>query len=373
MIKSFLEFIVSKIPLSSNILAFNSYPDYTDNAYAMFLYLHEKYGKKYKYVWLMNDEKSLQSVSLKGNNAKYVKLLKKKSLKGFWYFLRAKHVFYTHGIFESIYVRQSANKMINLWHGMPLKRIGLMDDKPVGYMHNLQYTIATSTLFQHIMFKSFGIEKQCVLVTGQPRCDLFNAPTDFFEKSEIDVAKYKSIGIWLPTYRKSIVSTEIREDGDFKEGEISFLDGNGLEQLNERLYKSNNLLLIKLHPMDALQNFDFKAYSNIKIIKQKDFHSQLYPLLSKCDYLITDFSSVWVDFELTGKPMAFVFDDFEKYQSNRGFTIDNLLNLLPGKIINNLDGLVEFVNNPEYMKKDVEFNKFRDCNASKRIAEFLNL
>lgn len=373
MIKKIIEFFISKIPLSSNILAFNSYPDYTDNAYAMFLYLSKNYGKKYKYVWLMNDEKSLQSISLNGKDAKYVKLLKKKSLKGFWYFLRAKHVFYTHGIFESIYVRQSANKMINLWHGMPLKRIGLMDGKPAGYMHNLQYTIATSTLFQHIMSKSFGIEEQRVLVSGQPRCDLFNATTDFFEKSEIDVAKYKSIGIWLPTYRKSIVSTEIREDGDFKEGEISFLDGNGLEQLNENLSKSNNLLLIKLHPMDALQNFDFKVYSNIRIIKQKDFYSQLYPLLGNCDYLITDFSSVWVDFELTGKPMAFVFDDFDKYQSNRGFTIDNLLNLLPGKIINDMDGLVEFINNPKCTKKNVEFNEFRDGNSSKRIADFLNI
>ena len=74
MIKSFLEFIVSKIPLSSNILAFNSYPDYTDNAYAMFLYLHKKYGKKYKYVWLMNDEKIEEAKKVSDNKGTQISL-----------------------------------------------------------------------------------------------------------------------------------------------------------------------------------------------------------------------------------------------------------------------------------------------------------
>lgn len=373
MIKKIIEFLVGKIPLSSNILAFNSFPDYTDNAYAMFLYLHREYGDKFKYVWLINDEEAIASISDKENDLPNVKIKKKKSLIGFWYFFRAKHVFYTHGIFESILVRQSDDKMINLWHGMPLKRIGLMDGKPKGYMHNLQYTIATSEMFRKIMADSFGIDEQKVLITGQPRCDLFDASTDFFENSGIDKAKYSSIGIWLPTYRKSLVSTEVREDGDFKDGKISFLDAEGLGILNEVLCKQGNLLLIKLHPMDVLQNFDFINFSNIKIIKQKDFHSQLYPLLGKCDYLITDFSSVWVDFELTGKPMAFVFDDFEKYSSNRGFTINNLSNMLPGEIINNMDGLIEFINNPRCIKKHIEFNKHRDCNASKRIANFLGI
>lgn len=373
MIKQLLSSALSAIPVSSNILVFNSFPDYSDNAYAMFLYIYNKYGSKYRYVWLVNEANYIENIIEDNKNRAHVSVIYKKSLKGIFLYLRAKHVFYTHGIFESVHICQTPNKMINLWHGMPLKRIGLMDGKPLGYMHNLQYTIATSPLFQRIMADSFGVDRDHVLLTGQPRCDLFNLSTDFFETNAIKEGDYKSIGVWMPTYRNSIVKNEIRQDGTFKDGCIAFMDEVAMERLNKTLVEDNHLLIIKLHPMDALQLYDFNDYSNIKIIKQKDFHSQLYPLLSKCDYLITDFSSVWVDFELTGKPMAFVFDDFEKYQSNRGFTIDNLLNLLPGKIINNLDGLVEFVNNPECMKKDVEFNKFRDSNASKRIAEFLNL
>lgn len=373
MIKKILEIIISKIPVSHKILAFNSYPDFTDNAYAMYSFLYHQYGDKYHYVWLINEGKNIEAIKENIGKEACVTVVKKKSMKGLWLFLRARHVFYTHGIFESILVRQTGDKMINLWHGMPLKRIGLMDNKSIGYMHNLQYTIATSPLFQKLMAESFGVNAKQVLVVGQPRCDMLNESTDFFDGMDIDVGKFKSIGIWMPTYRKSIVATEMREDGNYEDGKIGFLHATELGELNNELRKTGNLLIIKLHPMDALQKYKFEDYSNILILKLENFHYQLYPLLGKCDFLITDFSSVWVDYELCNKPMAFVVDDFENYKSNRGFTLDNLLDVLPGTLLKSKEELLNFIIKPKCINKGVEFNTFKDNLAAKRIADYLNL
>lgn len=373
MIKQLLSSALSAIPVSSNILVFNSFPDYSDNAYAMFLYIYNKYGSKYRYVWLVNEANYIENIIEDNKNRAHVSVIYKKSLKGIFLYLRAKHVFYTHGIFESVHICQTPNKMINLWHGMPLKRIGLMDGKPLGYMHNLQYTIATSPLFQRIMADSFGVDCDHVLLTGQPRCDLFNLSTDFFETNAIKEGDYKSIGVWMPTYRNSIVKNEIRQDGTFKDGCIAFMDEVAMERLNKTLVEDNHLLIIKLHPMDALQLYDFNDYSNIKIIKQKDFHSQLYPFLSKCDYLLTDFSSVWVDYELCRKPIGFIIDDLECYTQSRGLTIDNFSEIIPGVIIKDYEELVTFITNPKSVCPKVDFNTYKDFKSSERIAKFLNL
>ena len=177
----------------------------------------------------------------------------------------------------------------------------------------------------------------------------------------------------MPTYRKSIVSTEMREDGKYEDGKIGFFNATELGELNKELRKIENLLIIKLHPMDALQKYKFENYSNILILKQEDFHYQLYPLLGKCDFLITDFSSVWVDYELCNKPMAFVVEDFENYKSSRGFTLDNLLDVLPGTLLKSQEELLNFIIKPKCINKGVEFNTFKDDMAAKRIADYLNL
>lgn len=46
------------IPRSKKILAFTSFPDYTDNAYAMYRYLTENREGKYRCIWLHSDRET---------------------------------------------------------------------------------------------------------------------------------------------------------------------------------------------------------------------------------------------------------------------------------------------------------------------------
>ena len=356
------------IPRSKKILVFTSFPDYTDNAYAMYKYLTWKREGKYRCIWLYSDRDSAKRFPHVEGYYKY-------SAKAFYYYARARYVFCTHGIYDFLKFRRRG-KIVNLWHGMPLKTIGCMDPTTGGTNPSkADYLISTSSLFREIMYRSFeDVPIENVLLTGQPRNDLMFQETDFFRNRGIDRHSYRSIGIWLPTYRRSIIG-DIRKDGVFNGDGISFLTMDGLRRLNEHLHENSSLLIIKLHPMDALQEINFSSFSNLIIIKPQEFTEQLYPLLGACDYLLTDYSSVWVDYSILKRPIGFVMNDFDEYSSSRGFTIENLGEKLPGVIIDTYDKLIRFISSPSEFNDEhlLLYNLHCDGNASQRIAGKLGL
>ena len=356
------------IPRSGRILVFSSFPDYTDNAYALYKYLSEELKEKYECVWLYSDKESLKRLP-------HVKGYYKYSIQAFYYFARARYVFCTHGIYDFLRMRRR-DKIVNLWHGMPLKTIGCMDPLTGGKNPaRTHYLIATSPLFKEIMHKSFeNVDPDKVLLTGQPRNDLMFQETDFFSNRGIDRSAYTRIGIWLPTYRRSIIG-DIRQDGLFNDNGISFLSMDDLAKLDAHLQHTSSLLIVKLHPMDALQQVNFSAFKNLIIIKPQEFHEQLYPLMGACDYLLTDYSSVWVDYSILQRPIGFVMNDITQYKGSRGFTIANLDTKLPGTVIDSYEKLVAFIASPTGFNSQhlSLYNTYCDNNASKRIAQQLML
>lgn len=369
--------IASLIP-TTNIILFQSSPDYSDNAYAMCKYLNNKMTHgKWKFVWIIVDwERKDAILSEMRRDDINAQLVKHQSIKGIWLFIRARYVFVSHGLYDDIKLHQHKDKIINLWHGMPLKKLGACDiDRPGGgrpSSTNFDFVIATSKYYQKIMAAVFATTVDRVLVTGQPRCDLLFEPTDRFISKALNKDDYSKVGIWMPTYRKSIRG-EVRVDGHYDEKAISFVNECDLDQLDVVLKETNTLLLIKIHPMDALQNTTFKPYSNIIVIKPRETSIPLYPLLGSCDFLLTDYSSVFIDYQILHKPIGFVMNDIEEYKNSRGLFIDDLEKNLPGPILSNLSMLIDFIRNPYVVNNNFDYNDFFDKYASERICKALKI
>lgn len=372
MFKRILSKLISFFP-TTKIITFASYPDYADNAYAVFQYIRKNNQKLYKLYWLIEDSNKVgiiqKEIDETGGGAVAIS---KKSVRGIWIFLRSRYNFSTHGIFEKFRIRQKPDKMVSLWHGMPIKGIGTRNKHQVAVAQSQDLMVASSEVFQKIMSECFNISIDKVLPIGQPRCDMLFEPTDFFERRNINRALYSKVGIWLPTYRMTIFGSG-EHDGDYREGKISFLDENDLGRLDSELEKINQLLIIKLHPMDLLQEYEFRSYKNILIIKQKDFQEQLYPLLGSCDYLLSDYSSVSIDYDVCRKPMGFVLDDADEYGKSRGFIFNDITEVLPGTIICDFQSLVDFIKNPQYKEAKICINKYYDNKAAERLLEYLGI
>ncbi|AVQ27310.1 glycosyl transferase [Fusobacterium ulcerans] len=376
-IKKFMILLDKFIP-KSNIIIFNSFIELTDNSFAIYKYLKEKLPA-YKYIWI-TENKSINSNKRENSRTK---IYPKISLAGIYYFLRSKYIFTTHGLYSNFSSNKN-RKIINLWHGMPLKPIGNLDkrtNKTIETKYDM--IIATSELFQCFMAKAFNIDINKVIITGQPRNDLLYEETDFFCKINLKKEKFKKILMWMPTFRKSIVDSESSwaKDGKYVENYISILPFSKLSNLNKLLEKKQFLLILKLHPFDILQEEKFKEFTNIIILKNEDLENideHLYPLLGTTDALITDYSSVWIDYEILNKPIFFAIHDYEEYKNTRGLLFEDFINISPYPVIDTYEKFIGFLenyenidmNNREFTNK---YNKYKDNKSCERIIKYLRL
>lgn len=371
---------LDKIYPKKDQIVFNSFPDYSDNSYALFRYMIlNNYCKKYKIIWLSNnDARNLEKRIYKEFNIK-IEVKKKNSFSGIKEYLKSKNSFSTHGIFGDV-KSYNNKKRINLWHGMPLKAIGFLDQKNKKQLYYQDYLIATSDFFQETMASAFNQSSKKVLVTGQPRNDLLFEKTNFFKKKKIDRNNYDKVIIWMPTYRNSIVG-DIRTDGNYNENDLGVVPINKLEELDSTLKINKILLIIKLHPMDILNRFNFDNFLNIEILKSNDLEKideQLYPLLGSTDALITDYSSVWIDYEILNKPIFFAINDMEEYKNTRGLVFNDFYKISPYKVIENYKEFFRFIKNYKNLEINSKnnsqmYNEYKDNKNCERLTKALSM
>ena len=337
--KSFVVFtLLNKCILKDdNVIVLYSNLEFRDNVKALYDYLVEnKYYEKYRIICATNEYKKYKETN---KNIIFVS-----PIKGIYYYLKSKYFFYSFGKYP-IYPSKK-QIVVNLWHGMPLKRIGLMSEQEQNLKYNyFSYVIATSEFFVPIMSKSFGCSEKQVLITGEPRND------DLFKK--MDINKIFGINfinknvIYMPTFRKSndlmIDNASIKDTiyDQLKRKDI-------LKNLNNKLCNLKINLFIKPHPLDDFDRLFIDNLSNIFYVTDKTINSKgisLYTFLGNMDALLTDYSSVYFDYLLLNKPIGFVIDDIDNYDKKRGFVIDEPTNIMPGEKIIKIEELNTFFEN----------------------------
>jgi len=92
---------------------------------------------------------------------------KRKSVRGVWHALTAKYVFFTHSFIVPRFPASVVST--NLWHGMPVKRVGWMTESGKK-LTKARYAPATSPFWAGIIQRSLR-PKDGTLVTGLPRND----------------------------------------------------------------------------------------------------------------------------------------------------------------------------------------------------------
>ena len=320
-----------------NIILFNSYPAYSDNSRTLYEYIlrnRPDITKKYKIIW--GQEKG---ASIPKELSHYsIETIDKKSLKGIYTFLSAKYVFSTHGYFPGV---KSGNGQvqINLWHGCGYKSITDADRIYRGDINTV-----TGSIYVPIHEKVFDMKQGTVCPTGLPRNDLLFTNRGVMPKLGIDKNKYKKIYIWMPTYRKANEGHK-EVDGKADAFTISTMTHDELDLLNKTLKLLNVLLIVKPHPMDAKAFNNVSGFSNIKTITNAELKNagvQLYEFMAETDALLSDYSSVVIDYLMLQKPVVMVMSDIHEYENSRGFVFENIKDYLPGPIITNTESLTDY-------------------------------
>lgn len=270
-------------------------------------------------------------------------------------------------------------------HGSPLKRIGYLASKSRfkwlwNYKNQFTHVLCNSDFFKDIVKNVYGTDESQCVVLGYPRNDLIFEKNDLLKEFGINKV-FSKIVLWMPTWRRR------NAGGGNSESKIDFpiLNAENINYLNKILRKMNTLIIIKTHPIQADLEIFNEAFSNIKILRNKDFEDKdiyIYEIFNEVDALLTDYSSVFFDFLLTMKPIGFTVDDYDIYGEKRGFTVENPLELMPGEKITNITELIVFLDDLKngrdkfYLarKKVNELaNKYKDGKSTERLVEFLGM
>src|SRR5699024_10696008 len=94
---------------------------------------------------------------------------------------------------------------INLWHGLAYKKIQSAR-KYDGIRVRADFTVAASTLSRKMFASLFDVPIATVLKAGLPRNDLLlnsqNEKKQLQKKLSLNLQRYDTVFIWMPTYRR---------------------------------------------------------------------------------------------------------------------------------------------------------------------------
>lgn len=359
-----------------NKVVFNA-PKVEDNALAMANYLAAHYNLPIYLIAPSGFEQFASDIM----HSK-VKLLPRGSIKGTLKMLQAKYFFFTHeGIFNNPTKQQT---VINLWHGISNKKMSKLSGGLMARQATI--TVGTSEKSQEFFLDIFNIKKNDIYNTGYPRNDwMINSKEkkdDIKDKLNPYLDGFEKVLIWMPTFRERDKAQNENSQNQKVEAVFSVKNFD-LDQFQNILANHHTLCVIKPHHL--VKNYiREESYKNILFIDDFWIYRHgisLYQLLACTDCLITDYSSVMIDYTLLDQPILCIADDLEEYKKKRGFYYDDFENYVPSKILKNQEEFFNALNTllttdqDNYKKKRAKIRDFyfdyKDAQSSKRIAEIV--
>ncbi len=281
----------------------------------------------------------------------------------------AKYVFMNDNFMPLGYLNfRSDTVIIQLWHAEgAFKKFGLDIDQPsdirareLAANKKLSYVACSSTGVVDIYASAFGVDKSKVLPIGSLRADVLLRSTDADKLRQEFEEKYpeckgKKIVLYAPTFR------------DDPELDAQFLSHFNYGEFKKAL-GDTHCLLVRLHPQihgtaridGAVDVTDVKNVNDLTLIS---------------DVLITDYSSICMDFVLLDKPCVFFVPDLDGYASCRPFYFD-YRSYVPGEIAESTDELIAAVRDAGDCKRAEDFKKINldmvDGKSLERLFEIIS-
>lgn len=253
--------------------------------------------------------------------------------------------------------------VIMLWHAEgAFKKFGLsapLSDDIIrtekACSKRLDYIICSSKKVAPIYAEAFGTDIAKILPLGSPRVDELLAQCNCSAmRSRFDErhpeCRNKKLILYAPTFR------------DAPEKDCALLSHIDANKFSEELGDEYQLL-IKLHP---------QINSASPVEKTTDVTNEDIGMLTHiCDMVITDYSSVCMDFALLSKPCIFFAFDLEEYEKERSFYFD-YESYVPGRVAKTFDEVIKAIKNPQSLEDSLQrFRNFNfdyfDCDNTKRI------
>jgi CDP-glycerol glycerophosphotransferase len=315
------------VPRTNRVWVFGSGVGLGEGALPLMKLAREQLGADVRVVWLATTPAELRDARARGFDA-----VAKQSRRGLWLTLRARVLVVTHGMGDVNRYGVRGGFIVQLWHGIPLKRLHLDSPAalrapsflPAGLGHRVMafaygqagrqiqlFPVSSARLVTRIS-SAFGIPPDRIAITGDPRDDVLSPddPADRRERARQQLAELvgpvpPTVVMYAPTWR----------DGDT---DPSIPDEDTWQAIAAWLERTDSVLIVRTHP---LGRGDYTAGTHISPrVRLLDavLLADVTPVLPAVDALVTDYSSIAFDYALVGGPVVFLAPDVTSYTATRG-------------------------------------------------------
>ncbi|MCJ0941263.1 CDP-glycerol glycerophosphotransferase family protein [Mammaliicoccus sciuri] len=335
-----------------------------ENGLIFFKWLVKKYGKKLNIYYLISSA-SNDLENLKGYENHIIYYKSKENLAIAY---NASVICHSHSAgYVLPFATNKTEQMINQKNRVFLQH-GIIGSKDVSSIYGRKPNDKIADLFvvssnreRELVHKDYGFENNEIILTGLPRFDeVIKTRKDKYKKF-----KNKNKILIMPTWRTGMHTfsdEKFLESNYYKEFQTLINNPKIYKLIEEKGYKVSLYLHRNFQVFNKLFSSEY-----IEILSERDH--DVKDLLAEYQVLITDYSSVGLDFALMHKkvlyyrPKEILGDDF----------VEETTDLLPGKVITTQDELMsELINTSMYKEHKNNLDKiykYSDKKACKRIAE----
>jgi CDP-glycerol glycerophosphotransferase (TagB/SpsB family) len=290
-------------------------------------------GRGHRMVWLVGSAREAKDAAAHG-----IPAVPKHSLAGLWRTARARVIVVTHGFGDVNRYAVSGAFVVQLWHGIPLKRIGLDSPETLrppaalsggilspivrrllgmlyrGTARRIDVLPAASDVVRGRLESAFCLPDQHVPVTGEPRVDVLSRGTAAERRAAARARIDELTGpldpssrfvLYAPTWRDGEPDPAVPTDAEW-------------HAVIEVLARHDAVLLVRSHPLGAGEYAPPVATERVRPLGS-DVVADVTPLLPGLDALVTDYSSLIFDASLVPLPVVLLAPDVEPYARRRGF------------------------------------------------------
>lgn len=333
------------VKTDNKLILFNSFAGrkLDDSPFALFEAMKkDERFKDYKLVWAFHnpDQYDVKGAEkIKTDTPEYFKTA-----------LKAR-VWITNSSFErGLHFKNKNTFYFNTWHGTPIKKMGndIENNQSFGEKgkNSTDIMTAQSDFEIDVFSRMFGIPKGRFLKCGLPRNDILCSYDESLRKKfreELGIKDSQKVILYCPTFR------EFEKDSN---NNVVLKPPVHLDRWRKEL-GNEYVLLIRAH-YEVSKAMDIQDDSFVRDVTD---YPSLNELMIASDILISDYSSVLVDYSIMDKPMLHFTYDYDKYSSLRGMYFDIREYINGSDNENQLISLLKNLNAEQEIKKTRVFRQ----------------
>ncbi len=367
-------------PVLDNTILYESFwgRGLVDNPYAIFLELLERQEfSNFRHIWVIDDFEDNQPIidAYKGrSNIVFVQYRSKEYVEA----LATAKYLVNNTTFQNFFAKRPEQVYINTWHGTPIKAMGY-DVAEGNYaaantVRNFlcaDHLLSANSQMTRMYLRSYKMQEIYtgeILEEGYPRNDLLVRTSlegikRKLEAYGIQLQENKKIILYAPTWREVAPGRAVVNPSELLEVK---------DRLEAALDCEKYQILIKPHQLVYKRLKDMAEYKGLLVPATIDANE----LMSVVDIMISDYSSIFLDYMTLERPILFYIPDLEEYKQTRG--LDIMPKDLPGPTSSRLEDIIDAIQNMEQAREQYresysamreEMCPYEDGQSSRRVVD----